>query len=137
MTNLVIREWLNGGLIPLNICVLIMITRQLYFSWTRFGRGWTNQEGIKSACAFWWIFLADLIRASLAWWTLNIQRAGGELPYLGSFATLLYSSAAVIAIVATLRLIYALSPNHWGHKGWIGAAIFCAAFLLVLHFINH
>lgn len=136
MNNLVIREWLNGGLIPLNICVLFMISRQLFLAWVKYGRGWTQQDGMKSACAFWWIFAADLIRASLAWWTLNIQRAGGELPYLGSIATLLYSLAAAIAILATLRLIYALSPVRWGHKGWIGAAIFCAAFLTALQLIN-
>lgn len=136
MNNLIIREWLNGGLIPLNMCVIVMISRQLYFAREKFGRGWTEQDGMKSACAFWWIFMADLIRASLAWWTLNIQRAGGELPYLGSVATLLYSVAAIIAIVATLRLIYALSPDRWGHNGWVGAAIFCSVFLIVLNFIN-
>jgi hypothetical protein len=35
--------------------------------------------------------------------------------------TTLYVVAGGIAIAATLRLVYAVSPREWGHRGWLAA----------------
>lgn len=130
MTNLVVREWLNAALIPLNVCILIIITHSLWESYKTHGKGWTNAPGVKSACALWWIFLADFIRASMAWSFLNAQNNGNPVEFISYAATIVYLTAALIAAPATFRLIYALSPASWGHKGWASAAILTAAFVI-------
>lgn len=130
--NLIAREWLNAGLIPLTACIIIIISFTLTDAYKTHGRGWTNVPGVKSACAFWWIFVADLIRACMAWAYLNAQNDGRELATLSRAATVLYLVAAVIASLATFRLIYALSPTAWGHKGWVAAAVLTTAFMVGL-----
>lgn len=129
-----VREWLNAGLIPLTACILFIIAYSLLESYRLNGRGWTSAPGVKSACALWWIFLADLIRASMAWTLLNAQNEGRASEYLSSSATLFYMAAAVIAALATFRLIYALSPTSWGHSGWVVAAGITAVFMVGLSF---
>ncbi len=136
MTNLLIREWLNGGLIPLNVCIMFIISHSLWTSYCEFGRGWTQRPGIRSACALWWIFLADLIRSCMAWTLLRAQSQGHPIEYLGYTTTMLYIAAAGIATLATFRLIYTLSPSSWGHRAWIGAAVLTAAFMICISFIN-
>lgn len=137
-TNLLIREWLNGGLIPLNISILLIIAHSLWETRRKYGgSGWWDAPGAKSACALWWIFLADLIRATLAFVILHTQRLNGvhairQALYLNDVSTLLYIGAAVIATLATFRLIYALSPARWGHNAWIATAIFTAVFFLLV-----
>lgn len=135
MSNLLIREWLNGGLIPLNLCIMFMLGYQIYRA-SKVGRGWMRRDGVKSAIALWWIFLADLIRASLAWYMLHMQSMYGRFPYLGPVPTFLYSVAAAILMIATLRLIHVLSPASWKHRGWLVAALFCSVFLLALEMMN-
>lgn len=132
MTNLIIREWLNGGLIPLNVCVIFIISHSLWQSWRALGPGWTRSPGVASACAFWWLFVADLIRSIMAWSLLHAQNAGRPLQYLGFTTTMAYIAAASIATLATFRLIYTLSPDSWGHRGWISAAALVAAFMILL-----
>jgi hypothetical protein len=130
--NLIAREWLNAGLIPLTACIIIIISFTLIDAYRAHGKGWTKVPGVKSACAFWWIFVADLIRACMAWAYLNAQNDGRELATLSSLATILYLVAAIIASLATFRLIHALSPTSWGHKGWVSAAILTVAFMVGL-----
>lgn len=136
MTNLIIREWLNGGLIPLNVCITFVFTHSLYVSWRKYGRGWTKAPGVQSACALWWIFLADLIRSCMAWSLLHAQSSGRPIQYLGYTPTLLYIAAAAIAMGATFRLIYTLGPSEWGHKGWLAALALTAIFMGGLSLIN-
>jgi hypothetical protein len=129
LTNLVIREWINGVLIPLNICIMIIIAHSLFDSYRRYGIGWAKQPGIGSACALWWIFGADLIRSCLAWSFLHGQNLGRPTSHYSYSTTLLYIFAGSIAAAATFRLIFTLSPSSWGHKGWIAAAILTAVFM--------
>jgi hypothetical protein len=136
VTNLLIREWLNGGLIPLNVCIIIVISYSLLASRRVSGPGWTKEPGVASACAFWWLFVADLIRAIMAWLLLHAEVTGRSPEYLGYAPTLLYMASAAIAMLATFRLIYTLSPASWGHKAWLAAAGLTVAFIAGLSLIN-
>jgi len=132
LTNLIAREWLNAALIPLNACIIIIIGFTLWDAYRRNGAGWTNFPGVKSACALGWIFIADLMRACMAWAFLNAQNDGRPVYAVNSVATVLYLIAAIIAALATFRLIYALSPVAWGHKAWIVAATWTVVFMFGL-----
>ena len=133
MTNLLIREWLNGGLIPLNICMITIISITLFRAWRMGGKNWLRLRGIQTACALLWIFIADLIRSIVAWVILHQSQVN---PYDDLFtpmthiATATYMCAAVIAVTATMRLIYTLSPRNWGHKSWVIALVFTVLFLV-------
>ena len=135
MTNLIVREWLNAALIPLNVCILVIIAHSLLEARRVHGHGWTDAPGVKSACAFWWIFVADLIRASMAWSFLNAQNDGRSTETISNAATIFYLVAAIIAALATFRLIYALSPIAWGHRGWSAAAVLTVLFVVALIFV--
>ncbi len=136
MNNLLIREWLNGALIPLNFCVIVMITRTLYVARRDSGRGWTREPGIASACAFWWIFLADMMRSGMAWYVLNAQNNGLSMQHLSGTTTIVYIVAIGIMAVAIMRLIYTLGADHWRHKGWLAAALLTVAFVGALEIIQ-
>lgn len=136
MNNLLIREWLNGGLISLNACVILIISHSLLLSWRANGKGWTKAPGVASACAFWWLFVADLIRACMAWSLLHAQSSGRPLQYLGFTTTMFYIAAGTIATLATFRLIYTLSPLSWGHRAWVAAAALTGIFMVGLSFID-
>lgn len=135
MTNLIAREWLNAALIPLNACIIVIIGFTLWDAYRRNGPGWTQFPGVKSACALGWIFIADLMRASMAWAFLNAQNEGRPLYAVNSAATVAYLIAAIIASLATFRLIYALSPVAWGHKGWVAAAALTLVFMFGLSLV--
>lgn len=134
MTNLLAREWLNAGLIPLNACIIVIISYTLIQAYRNppEGMSWTSAPGIKSACAFWWVFFADFIRAGMAWAFLNAQNEGRELEALTALSAVIYLVAGIIAALATFRLVYALSPDSWGHRGWIAAAATTGVFAIVL-----
>lgn len=135
MTNLLFREWLNAGLIPLNMCILIVISGTFWDAYQKHGRGWTQLPGMQTACAFWWLFLADLTRACLAWYFLHHQNSTNSnqitVPYVPA---LVYVAVGVVATAATFRLIYTLGPDSWGHKGWVAAALATIATIIALHF---
>lgn len=120
--NLIIREWVNGGLIPLNLSLVIVIG---LFLWGHFREsvhfgayigGWErfqHMDGVATACALLWIFLADGIRATGAWLTLNF---GSRVEELVSW---LFIIAGLMAIAACLRCIHLFTPPHWGHRYWL------------------
>lgn len=130
MDNVAIREWINGALIPLNVCIILMITYQLYVARRTYGKKrWTRMPGISSACAIWWVFLAELIRAFLAWYILNRQSNGIIVDYTDVWITTLYAVAAVIALLATFRLVFTLAPRSVAHQTWIASCVLTAVFL--------
>jgi hypothetical protein len=135
VTNILIREWLNGGLIPLNICIIIIISYTLWLARKDYGPGWSKQPGVSSACALWWLFFSDLIRSVLAWQIIHAQRMGRPLDIFENERTVIYIVIAAIATAATFRLIYTLSPDGWGHKAWIFAAVVTAGLVAIMGFI--
>lgn len=128
--NLVIREWLNGGLLPLNISLVIAIGHSLNRTRIELGSGWQLHPGVASACAFWWIFLADGIRAGLVWITLRTQNRGGSVASIDGLLTHGYMIAATIGVLASLRCIYLATPRKVGHWGWIISALSTLAFVV-------
>lgn len=133
MDNLLVRELLNAALIPLNFFIIAMISYQLIIARKTYGKGWTKRSGVASACAFWWIFVADFIRSCLAWNFLSEQSATGKIPVISSFTTLGYAIAGTIAVVATFRLLYTLSPSAASHRTWISAVVLTASFIAILY----
>jgi len=131
--NVFIREWLNGCLIPLNLSMILIIT---YTVWrqTGFAYGWSKYPGANSACALWWIFFADLMRAVLAWTILRATELNPQAFVTYQTmpgATIGYMVVAVISTCATFRCIYCLTPGKWRHFTWIMTALFSAAFIVV------
>jgi heme A synthase len=126
LSNVFIREWLNGGLIPLNISMMAVITytvwRQTKFSW-----GWTKYPGANSACALWWIFCADLMRSVLAWAILRNVNLNDQMVALS------YMVIAVIATCATLRCIWCLTPVRGRNITWISALLFTVVFMVMVY----
>lgn len=128
--NIIIREWLNGALIPINLCI-IFITVYTVWNATHFKRGWARRPGASSACALMWVFIADLMRATAAWIILHYTQVS-KVEFTGYMApsiTAVYMISGVIALSATMRLIYVLSPLSWGHRGWIAALLATIIFL--------
>lgn len=134
--NLIIREWLNGGLLPLNICLMLAIGHSLNCARREHGRGWTQMPGVASACAFWWIFCADGIRAGLVWLTLRTQNRGGSIAAIDALLTYGYILAAAIGVLASLRCIYLSTPRSVGHWGWILSALSTVAFVVTSHLMR-
>lgn len=133
MNNLLIREWLNGGLIPLNLWMMFITWYSIY-NVTKFKSGWNKVPGASTACALWWIFFADFLRSTLAWSILrNATAQNAHIKYMSAEATIIYIMAAIIATTATMRCIYLLSPKEWGHKAWIAALISTVIFLVLAY----
>jgi hypothetical protein len=127
--NLIIREWFNGGLVPLNLCLVVVTTMFLWDTLQAHGRGWTRQPGVSSACALWWIFAADAIRAVFVWVILRQQNRGLPIVDFAELANFGFMIAALISLAATLRCIFLFTPKAWGHWGWVGSALITCAFL--------
>ena len=136
VTNMEVREYLNAGLIALNGIVLVMIGRQLLHTFRSGGWKWRDQPGAMFAVCLWWSFLSDFARACLAWYLLHEQNSGRAMNYLTPAVTILYISAAVVATAATLRLVYALSPQSWGHRGWVTALVCTVALVFGLNMVD-
>lgn len=134
----IIREWLNGGLVPLNVSLVIVIGLFLFDTFRLHGRGWSKVEGVRTACTLWWIFLADGIRAGLAWSLLRIE-VGGRPPFDAhrflspDNINLGFIFAGIIAVCASLNCIRLFTPPKWGHWYWIASAVSTAAWLLFTH----
>lgn len=121
LTNLEVREYLNSCLASLNLVIMIMISRQIWTAIRTMGWSWREYPGAIFVVCLWWIFLSDFIRACLAWYLLHQQNNGRALTFLTPTVTTLYIVAGALAVIATLRLVYAVSPKEWGHKGWLAA----------------
>ena len=142
--NLIIQEWVNGGLFPLNLSLCIVIAQFLITAWaTPLDDGqdrWTDKPGVKTACALFWIFLADAIRSVLVWVTLASTAHPvappaplGAQPLLAVFVSGGLTLAAVIALLATFRCVYLFSPPRWGHTYWMLTAATTLGFLIWAH----
>lgn len=119
LTNLEVREYLNACLGALNLIVMVMIARQIWTAVRVSGWDWRSYPGAIFIVCLWWIFLSDLIRACLAWYLLHQQNNNRGVTFLTPTVTTMYVVAGAVAIAATLRLVYAVSPREWGHRGWL------------------
>ncbi len=136
----VAREWLNGGLLPINLSLVIVIGIFLWRSWRdHVGPGpWWKGWGVPTACALFWIFFADGLRAGLVWALLRVetgQRPPFEIRNYISPETINVglSVAGIIGVLASLRCVYLFTPPRWGHWGWFSTMLLTAAWLAFIH----
>jgi hypothetical protein len=129
--NLIIREWLNGGLLPLNLSLVLVIGLFLFDSWrTPDVRTWLDMNrvpGVSTGCALLWIFIADALRAGTAWVVLRELNDGGPrvlaqgvVPETMVAINVAFILAGVIGLLASVRCIYLFTPQWLGHWYWIG-----------------
>lgn len=133
--NLIIREWLNGALLPLSVALAIIISIFLAETWWKHGRGWTGLPGIAVSCAFWWLFTAESIRAGVVWVLLRIQNDGQKVTAaLDWYVNIAFILGATLLILAFLRCIYLFTPTRWGHRYWIASLFVTIVFLALSEF---
>lgn len=131
MTNLFVREWLNGGLIPLLLCVEFVIGYSIYNAYKSHGRDFLKLSGVSSAIALFFFFLGELARTVLAWIILHEVNTGERHTFhMEPLRNWFYVGACMILLVSTLRLVYTLGPK--GHSGWIAALVFTVVFIVGL-----
>lgn len=116
-TNLIIREFLNGGLFPLSvilaaiICIFLLDVRAVR------GRNWRQADGVEVSCALGWLFTAEAIRAGCAWLILHTQNRGGDPAQADLLFNVLFIISGVALFAAFIRCIYLFTPTEW--RRWI------------------
>lgn len=125
--NLIIREWLNGGLLPLNISLVLSIGLFLWTTRREYGPGWSKVDGVPTACALLWIFASDGIRAGLVWNILYKSNAHAPMIEAASVSMVLINIGLVLAgiagLTATMRCIYLFTPPRLGHWYWLASIV--------------
>jgi len=131
--NLIIREWVNGGLVPLNLSLVFVIGLFLWDSAREADsyKSFSKTSGVPTACSLFWIFAADAMRACSAWyilWKVNDRVP----PPISGIENLWVSGgfiiAGVVALIASVRCIYLFTPPWLGHYYWIGSLLVTLAF---------
>ena len=151
--NLIIREWVNGGLLPLNISLVIVVVLFLFDEWknTQYPGGWRElkihpyshlknhylgwhkRSGVPTACALIWIFAADAIRAGSAWyilWTSNNRIPAPTSSIDNLFVGGGFVLAGIIGLIASVRCIYLFTPSRLRHWYWIVSVLVTIGFQL-------
>lgn len=135
--NLFIREFLNGGTFPLSLFLAIVIGIHLWNTYREFGSGWSKQEGTQTACALFWVFFAESLRAGLVWWTLRSVNDGQRLPPdIELVFNIGLTFAGLALVIMLLRCSYLFTPPKWGNKVWIASVSITTLFLILSHLIG-
>jgi hypothetical protein len=133
--NLFIREWLNGSLFPLSLNLSIIIAVFLWDSFlegTRQSARWWKMPGVPTACALFWIFGMESVRAGTVWLILRITNDGGVVPvWLSDVANASITIAGIILIITMLRCTFLFTPPRWGNRVWVYSIISTVTFLLL------
>jgi hypothetical protein len=135
VTNLVIREWLNGSLFPLSINLALIIAIFIwdsYIDWLKkpTTKRWWNADGVPTACALFWIFLLDGVRAISVWAVIWNANNGATIPdWIRALTNYALTIASVGLILTMLRCAYLFTPPRWGHAFWIYSAVSTLLFL--------
>lgn len=140
-SNLIIREWVNGGLLPLNISLVLVIGLFLWESWrSPEVHSWADMQklsGVSTGCALMWIFSADALRAGAAWSILRELNDRGPPPIAHGVDTsmiavnLAFIVAGIIGLLASIRCIYLFTPPWLGHSYWIASLALTLTFQMV------
>ena len=134
--NLILREWLNGSLFPLSGNLAIIIGLFLQTAWVdakRVGIRFQNVDGVPTACALFWIFAAESVRAASVWYLLRTTNDGKVVSDLmRALSNLSLTVVAGILIITMLRCTALFEPPRF--KGfWIYSAISTLLFLIASH----
>jgi hypothetical protein len=132
--NLLIREWVNGQLLPLNISLVIATG---LFLWQRLAAtigdgvyvgGWRRYHetpGVRTACVLFWLFLGEAIRAGAAWAALKFGPSTAEV------VAALFIVGGVMLLLACLRCAYIFTEDWAGHRYWIATVAVMAVFWIL------
>lgn len=144
-----IREWINGSAMILFFTLTCMVgvfmwdtaveyAQRKYFDMslpreTRAGRSWQHAPGVPTACALWWVFLAETYRTG-AVWTLyqygkNAKDASVFFDSGAYFSSYGYLLAGIGLNFGLLRAIYIFTPPDWKRRVWVYAAIAANVFI--------
>lgn len=145
--NLLIREWLNGSLFPLTANLALVIGVYLYqcfYEAKRDGKSWLHVAGIQTACALFWVFGAESVRAVFVWLSLRTKNDGHQLaPFVDQFSTAMLIFAAAVLVAAVLRCTYLFTPPLVMIRGrrfpfrqvfWVYSLAVTVAFVVFSHF---
>lgn len=140
-----IREVINGYAMILCLTLSIMVGVFMWDSivdWyskpggrRRAGLSWHEVPGIQTACALWWVFLAEAYRTGAVWVLYNIGKGqkdvGVFFGYGAYWSSYGYLFAGIVLNMGLLRAIYIFTPPEWKSRVWVlaavGAVVFCAA----------
>lgn len=136
-SNLLIREWLNGSLLPLTLNLSIVIGVYLFHSVSDARRSNTRLSdvpGVKTAHVLFWIFLAESIRAGSVWFSLRAQNSGKAVPpHVQDVLDMLLVVCVVVLMAAVLRCTYIFSPPQIRGIFWIYSLTATIMFVLLSH----
>jgi len=136
-SNLLIREWLNGSLLPLSLNLAIIIAVFLWDSWIEAREGnlnWWTMSGVPTGCALFWIFILDGTRAGSVWIILRITNDGVPVPqWVRDYSTVALIVAALGLAITMLRCTFLFTPPRWGNAYWIYSVVSTVLFLIVSH----
>lgn len=140
-----IREVVNG------VCMILFLTLTLMvgvFMWDSiiesFGatstRSWRSVPGIHTACALWWVFLAETYRTGAVWCLYQSGKRGQDIGAFfagtGYLSSLGYLFAGVALIGGLLRAIYIFTPPEWKRQVWVYASAGAVVFVLSPTFLS-
>jgi hypothetical protein len=138
-SNLLIREWLNGSLFPLSLNLSVVIA---IFMWDSYvyavthKERWFTLEGIPTACALFWIFSLDGVRAVSVWIILRLTNNGHPVPeWLREVTNYALLAAAFGLALTILRCTYLFTPPRWGNRYWIYSLLSTLGFLILSHLL--
>lgn len=143
----IIREVINGCAMMLCLTLTIMIgvfmwdsvaewyARSMNGTLKAATRTWKDVPGIQTACALWWVFLAESYRTGAVWVLYNLAKGqkdvGVFFGYGAYWSSYGYLFAGTILNLGLLRAIYIFTPPEWKSRVWIyaaiGAVVFCSA----------
>lgn len=136
--NLIIREWLNGALFPLDVALTIAIGIYLSQSYleARASRvSFRTLSGVQTACGLWWVFLCESIRAGVVYMSLNAQNHVRVVPPdYQEVGNALLLVAAFTLVITTVRCIYLFTPRSWAGRFCCASILVTIAFLLITHY---
>lgn len=139
------REVING------VCLILFMTLTLMvgvFMWDSlvesFGatpaRSWRTVPGIHTACALWWIFVAETYRTGAVWFLYQLGKRdadeGAFFAGTGYASSIGYLFAGVALIGGLLRAIYIFTPPEWKRQVWIYASTGAVVFVLSPTFLT-
>lgn len=140
-----IRELING------VCMILFLTLTLMvgtFMWDSIvesmgstpARSWRAVPGIHTACALWWVFLAESYRTGAVWCLYQLgkkeQDAGAFFAGAGYASSIGYLIAGTALIGGLLRAIYIFTPPEWKRRVWVYASVGAVVFVLSPTLLN-
>lgn len=128
--HLLVREILNGATFPLSVVLLVIIGQYLLTTYVSYGKGWTREPGVSTACALAWVFFAESCRAGCVWYILRETNAGRKIPEYAQVTTnIILMVAGVVLVMSLLRCTFTFTPPRLGNWTWIFSVVLTALFL--------